>query len=89
MTRYYCFQGILPEILEELLTARKRAKADLKVFIYFLVCVGYNLSIFCWHINVIDINWLIQLTVAARGVTSVFNWLQPQWSTSNGQIKLI
>jgi|APAra0007618328_1042625.scaffolds.fasta_scaffold13964_2 DNA polymerase elongation subunit (family B) len=25
------FQGILPEILEELLTARKRAKADLKV----------------------------------------------------------
>ena len=25
------FQGILPEILEELLAARKRAKADLKV----------------------------------------------------------
>ncbi len=31
-------QGILPEILEELITARKRAKADLKV-ITFLVCV--------------------------------------------------
>lgn len=32
------YQGILPEILEELLAARKRAKADLKVigFKYFL-----------------------------------------------------
>lgn len=28
---FFFFQGILPEILEELLTARKRAKADLKV----------------------------------------------------------
>ncbi|KAL8465155.1 hypothetical protein ACS0TY_034593 [Phlomoides rotata] len=30
----YCTLGILPEILEELLAARKRAKADLKVVRY-------------------------------------------------------
>lgn len=36
-------QGILPEILEELLAARKRAKADLKVLTifvaYFTPCI--------------------------------------------------
>lgn len=31
-------QGILPEILEELITARKRAKADLKVINYSIHC---------------------------------------------------
>ncbi len=31
-------QGILPEILEELLAARKRAKADLKVTPICLLC---------------------------------------------------
>lgn len=46
VTSYYFFQGILPEILEELLTARKRAKADLKVFICFPCVVVYNISMF-------------------------------------------
>lgn len=42
------FQGILPEILEELLSARKRAKADLKVnFMSYASygCASYGLFI--------------------------------------------
>lgn len=47
----YYFQGILPEILEELLAARKRAKADLKVlpnfFPRFLLDVSIRSTMFC------------------------------------------
>lgn len=42
----FSFQGILPEILEELLAARKRAKADLKVILVFLLTGFFNECLF-------------------------------------------
>lgn len=43
---FFSFQGILPEILEELLAARKRAKADLKVILVFLLTGFCNECLF-------------------------------------------
>lgn len=41
------FQGILPEILEELLAARKRAKADLKVTaVLYFPCKFFRFSFY-------------------------------------------